>query len=171
MIIKHVASSESKNILVAIKNLGNKSVKVGWFSGAKYEDGTPVAAIAAQNEYGNPKKNIPERPFLRPTVATKQNNWKKVAEDGALQVLHGKMTIEEVLSLIGSDAVGDIKKTITQIYSPALEESTVLARIARNAGLSKRKGRLTEKAIGNVTKPLIDTKHMLNTLTFELSDE
>ena len=41
---------------------GVKSVQVGFFSTAKYQDGTPVAAVAAWNEFGtkNIPKNIPE---------------------------------------------------------------------------------------------------------------
>ena len=46
---------------------GVSSVAVGFFSDAKYQDGTPVAAVAAWNEFGT--KNIPERPFFRQAIA------------------------------------------------------------------------------------------------------
>ena len=48
---------------------GGYSVDVGFFSSAKYQDGTPVALVAAVQEFGARGKkgrpNIPERPFFR----------------------------------------------------------------------------------------------------------
>lgn len=41
----------------------SKAVDVGFFSTARYPDGTPVAAVAAWNEFGTP--TIPERAFFR----------------------------------------------------------------------------------------------------------
>ena len=158
--------------MIALKNLGDKSVKVGWINKSHYIDSRiPVAAIAAQNEYGNPKKNIPARPFMRPTAIAKKQEWTKTAIDGAKKVIKGQMTIDNVLDLIGFQAEGDIKKTIKQLYYPALAEATVLARIRRNKKLSSTQGQLKEKALGNITKPLIDTGIMFNTITHELSDE
>ena len=45
---------------------GVSGVKGGFFSTAKYDDkrGTPVAAVAAWNEFGT--ETIPERPFFSP---------------------------------------------------------------------------------------------------------
>ena len=43
-----------------------KGIDVGFFSTAKYPDGTPVAAVAAWNEFGterNGQQHVPERPF------------------------------------------------------------------------------------------------------------
>lgn len=170
MTVKRVTSDAGKHLLEAIKKLEDKSVKVGWIHSQYYIDSREsVAAIAAQNEFGNPKKHIPARPFMRPTIAAKQNEWRLTAENGAKKVLSGKLSIDKVLDLIGFQAEGDIKKTIKQLYSPALSETTILARIGRNARLSSIKGRLKEKSIGNITKPLIDTGIMFNTLTHEVS--
>ena len=41
-------------------------VQVGFFATAKYDNGTPVAAVAAYNEFGT--KRIPERPFFRQAI-------------------------------------------------------------------------------------------------------
>lgn len=166
-------SSEGKALLNAIKNIHNKSVKVGWFEGLTYDDKdkTPVARVAAQNEFGNPSKNVPSRPFLRPTAIREQQNWSNIAQKGAIQVLKGKQTIDGVLNLLGAKAVADVQKSIKQVYSPALKEQTILARIERSKKLSGIKGQISYKNLGRVTKPLIDTGFMINSINHELSDE
>ena len=42
-------------------------VEVGFFPTARYQDGTYVATVAAQNEFGT--ERIPQRPFFRNTIA------------------------------------------------------------------------------------------------------
>ena len=168
---KLVTSSEGKKLLNSINLLNNRGVKVGWVHAAQYpETNEYVAEVAAQNEFGNPKKHIPPRPFMRPTITAKREQWVKIATDGSKKILKGQLTIDNVLNLIGFQAEADIKKTIKQLYSPALAESTILARIERNKRLSTTKGRVSQKALGNITKPLIDTGIMFNTLTHELMD-
>ena len=44
-----------------------KATEVGFFSEARYPDGTPVPAVAAWNEFGTTR--IPERPFFRQALA------------------------------------------------------------------------------------------------------
>jgi hypothetical protein len=159
-----------KQLEIALKGLEGKVGKVGWFEKSKYEDGTPVAKVAAMNEYGYQPKHIPARPFIRPTIAEKQAEWKKIALDGAKAVLRGNFSIGQVMEALGLKAAADIRKTISTVYSPALAEKTILARMSRNSRTSKIKGRLSEKNIGLLTKPLIDTKIMFNTLTNIVED-
>ena len=47
---------------------GVKEVEVGFYSTAKYPDGTPVTNVAAWNEFGVPSNNTPERPFFRQAI-------------------------------------------------------------------------------------------------------
>jgi len=60
---------------LASQSSGSLKVRVGIFESAKYEDGTPVAAVAFWNEYGT--ANIPPRPFcispIRARRALKRN--------------------------------------------------------------------------------------------------
>lgn len=170
--VKYIQSSDSKRLSQALHDLKNRGVKVGWITGSHYmKEQIPVASVAAQNEYGNPKINIPARPFMRPTIMQQENKWRKMAEDGAKKVLKDDLTLDQVLDLIGFQAEADIKKTISKIYHPALAESTILNRIRRNSRLSKIKGPLSENQVGNITKPLVDTGIMFNTITHELTDE
>jgi hypothetical protein len=166
---KHIISPEGKRLLEALRHLKNGEVKVGWFEKSKYANGTPVAGIAAQNEFGNPAKNIPARPFMRPTIQKREKYWIETVKEGAQKVLGGHLTVAQVLDLLGSEVEGDIKKAIKQLYYPALAESTVLARINRNKKLSSTKGQISEKNVGNITKPLVDTGIMYNTLTHEVT--
>ena len=51
---------------------GVNAVEIGFFSDAKYPDGTPVTNVAAWNEFGTENKDgserIPERPFFRQAI-------------------------------------------------------------------------------------------------------
>lgn len=55
--------------------LDSKQLKVGFIDGATYPDGTPVAMVAATNEYGRPENNQPPRPFFRNAIAEHESEW------------------------------------------------------------------------------------------------
>jgi hypothetical protein len=180
MSVKLEVSSDGKKLLNAIKQLHNKSVKIGWLDGLHYEvqdahggisEGEAVAAVAAQNEYGNPSKNIPARPFIRPTVIREKNKWINITQKGVQEILKGNQSIDGVLNLLGAEAVVDMQDSISAVFSPALKEQTILARIERSKKLSRIKGQISYKNLGNVTKPLEDTGVMINDISHELSDE
>ena len=44
-------------------------LRVGFLEGATYPNGTPVAMIAAIQEFGAPKAGIPPRSYFRPLIA------------------------------------------------------------------------------------------------------
>ena len=149
---------------VILKDLEGKVGKVGWFEEQRYDDknNTPVAYVATIQEYGYPPKNIPARPFMSTTIIAKKNEWRMIAKKGAKQVIEGKVTVGYVMEAIGLKASGDIKKTISQITEPELHPSTIAARLAR---------RSNQTTLGLLTKPLIDTGYMLNSLTNVVEDE
>ena len=173
MTITRVISPEGKRLKEALKHLEGKVGKVGWFEGARYNDAkaTPVAYVATIHEYGSPKNNIPPRPFIRPAISKHEHEWAKIAEAGSKAVLAGHTDIGTVMEAIGQKAKAHIQKEITLVYSPALAEKTILARIRKNSTLSKKKGRLSERSIGLITKPLIDTGHMLATVANTVESE
>lgn len=144
---------------IILANLANKTAKVGWFDSARYDDGTPVAYIAAIQEFGVPEKNIPPRPFMRPTVSEQQETWSKLAESGARSVLKGNTDIHNVMTKIAGKAASDIQTTITKVTSPALNPKTVAARLRKRAD---------GKTVGNLTKPLVDSGLMLASVTFKV---
>lgn len=148
------------------KTLTSKVGKVGWFEGNYYpaepgKKAVPVAYVAAIQEFGYMPKNIPPRPFMRPTIAQYSVTWRKIAYNGSQQVIKGKSTPGYVMEQIGLAASGQIRKTITRVTHPPLKASTIRNR------MNKRADKTT---FGLLDKPLIDTKRMMNTLINTVED-
>lgn len=123
--------------------MGGGKVSVGFMEGATYPDGTPVAAVAFWNEFGNGK--APPRPFFRQTIAAESPGWAgKMAKLAKATDYDG----ERVLGMMGEDVKGALQQSINDFTTPALAESTVDA-----------------KGFG---KPLIDTSHMINSATYKV---
>ena len=178
-----------KTSLIALsKALGdadNKSLQVGWLESAKYADGPPVAGIAAQNEFGNPKISIPPRPFIRPTIDNQSESWAGIAEQGAKAFLNGKATINQVLNGIGLKASADIKNAIVSGSFVELSPITIALRKIRNddeykiggalvgsvagaiAAGQTGSGQLGDQSFGN-KDPLRESGYMISTLTHEV---
>lgn len=125
--------------------MGGGQVRVGFMAGATYPDGTSVAAVAAQNEYGNPANNQPPRPFFRRMIAKESPTWAdKMARLAASTNYDGPT----VLALMGEDVKGALQQNINEFREPKLADSTV-----RSKGFDK---------------PLIHTSHMINSVDYEV---
>jgi hypothetical protein len=125
------------------KKMGSGTMRVGFLEGATYPNGTPVAEVAFYNEFGT--INMPPRPFFRNMISEESPNWpKKMA--GALAAGYDG---PEALGLMGEDIKGALQQSITTLASPALAPSTVHAK--------------------GFDKPLIDTGHMLNSVSYEVT--
>lgn len=146
-----------------LEDVQKKQLRVGWGEDAKYDNGTSIAMIAAQNEFGNASKKIPPRPFMRPTIAVHKMVWATKLSQGAKTVLNGTRSIGEVFEAVGLLIAGDIRKSIATVTSPALKKETVMARL---------RGKKQGKSVSlTVAKPLVDTGLMLNSLTSEAVDK
>lgn len=167
-------------LITQLEALEGVQAKVGWFESAKYEDGRPVAAVAAGNELGIPGRSIPPRPFFRPTGEEKKNEWGEVAAKMAGRVLEGKATAEQAMEVLGMKAEGDVLETIAAITDPALSPITIMARAYRKKGkevtgatigeiagkIRNQRYDITASELAGVsTKPLNDTGHMIATMT------
>lgn len=164
-----------------ISDLPGKAAKVGWFESAKYEDGTPVAYVAAIQELGCPERSIPPRATMRPTAAEKgSGEWAKVMADGAKAVVAGNATPQQVYDALGLLAAADVRKAISTLTAPELSPVTLLARKAKKDGEQiggKKIGELHRKAnsgpvdlSGISTKPLVDDGILVATLTNQTED-
>ena len=123
---------------------GVKGVAVGFFSTARYEDGTPVAAVAAWNEFGT--ETIPERPFFRRAIAEMEGGISNIVKAG---IDTKKMVVDDrVADRVGAYAQGQIQESITALKEPPNAPSTI-----------KEKGS---------SSPLIDTGHMRESVTWEV---
>lgn len=132
-------------------SLSDKQLKVGFIDGATYPDGTPVAMVAAINEYGNPANNQPPRPFFRNAIAAHETEW---SEDIARGLGKG-IELEHVLSVVGEKIAGDVVQSISSLMDPPLSAATIASR--------KSKG-------NESTKPLVDTKVMIRDVHYEVGD-
>lgn len=157
MKVKVKKGEGDKNLNILIEELSKNLVsKVGWFPNLKYEDGTFVAAVAEQNEFGVSSKSIPPRPFMRPTISQKSGTWREKAIKMAERAAKNKATANDFFDVIGQQAAGNVRETIKSIQTPALRPSTIRARQAKKPD---------KQTLGLLTKPLVDTGTMLNTVT------
>lgn len=168
--IKTVHGQGRKRLNKLILTLDGQKGEVGWDK-VKYPDGTSVAMIATQNEYGNPKKNIPPRPFLRPTVNEKKNEWRAIVKTASQRALRNGENPRIILLKLVKNAEKSIKAAIRKVFSPQLAPSTILARIRKRASYTRLKTRGARTKQRNalmtnarINKPLIDTGYMLKTL-------
>jgi len=136
--------------------LDNLDLKIGWFEGNAYENGNTVATVAAKHEYG---LGVPQRSFIRPTMAAYHARWRWMWEHGAKAILNEAETPESFLTKLGEDARGGIQDGIRAVKSPPLAPSTIAA----------RKDKMADTATtGLLTKPLIDTSQMISTVTYKI---
>ena len=147
----------SKVLATAIRDIQSKTLRVGWFETARYQDGTPVAYVAAIQEFGHGA--IPPRPFMRPTIEAQRQAWRDTLRKGAKQVLAERLTFEQMLTAFGLSAAGQVAESIKAVTAPPLSPRTLAARQAK------------KKTPGVSTKPLIDTALMFQSVTAQVSDE
>lgn len=145
MPVKRTTHTDLSRLAKIAQELQENEVAAGWLSSARYEDGTPVAYIAAIQEFGNPP-SLPPRPTMRPTVAAKTSQWAKIYA----QMIKNSQSGTAVLEVMGGSIAGDMREAISQVVDPPLAKSTLQAR--------KRRGNGSKK-------PLVDTRVLFNTLT------
>jgi hypothetical protein len=146
MEVRRTSNSEAiKNMLA---ELDKKEIRVGFFENSKYPDGTPIAYVAAIQEFGYGP--IRPRPFMRPAEEANKGKWLKGIAAGVRGVIAGNVTLDHALEQVGMVAAGDVRKAIKAVTAPSLAESTVRARQRRKKG---------KKAVSR--KPLVDTGQML----------
>lgn len=121
------------------------TLEVGFLSDATYPDGTPVALVAAVNEYGAPSRNIPPRPFFRTMVTEKSPEWPDAIAD---LLKTTDYDAEKTMMQVGEGIKGQLMQSIIDTNSPALAEATI-----------ERKGS---------SKPLIASGHMLQSVDFKV---
>ena len=128
-------------------------VAVGFFETGRYPDGTPIAAVAAWNEFGTESSSerpftIKERPFLRPVLKSRavRNQLRTIIKTG---INPNTMRLDQrTAGRMGTYLTGEIQKKITALSDPSNAPSTVA-----------RKGS---------SNPLIDNGDMRRAVTFEV---
>jgi hypothetical protein len=106
-----------------------------------------VPLVAAANEFGDPRRNRPARPYFRSMVSDKSPQW-GVKFAGVLKATDYNLKLS--LSRMGEGIASQLRQSILDFTDPPLAESTIA-----------RKG---------FDKPLIDKSVMLNSVSFEVVD-
>lgn len=138
-------------LIAAMTVLDQSEVKAGITESKGGKKGkkskTSVLDYGTYNEMGT--EHIPARSFIRSTADNKRKDWNALTD----RLLQGVMDLNQApmtaLKKLGTQAKGDIRKTITTLSAPALAPSTI-----------KRKGS---------SKPLIDDGILLGAIDYEVS--
>ena len=133
---------------------GVSGVKVGFFSTAKYQDGTPVAAVAAWNEFGT--ETIPERPFFRNALAESERGVSNILAKG---IDTKKMVVDDRQLAEWVRMFRERFKTASSLNDPPNSPATIA---------QKRKKLHGKKGTGGGETPLIDTGAMLDAVAWEV---
>ena len=121
---------------------GVGKLEVGFFSQAKYPDGTPVPAVAAWQEFGT--KKIPQRPFFRNALEKSRTQVKETFRKGInSKTMKVDRKLANTVGLIISD---QIKMEIVNLDDPPLSPATIASK--------------------GSTNPLVDTDVMKGSVTW-----
>jgi hypothetical protein len=134
-------------VATANRRLRRGKLWVGFQNGATYPDGTPVAMVAAVQDFGSSSQGIPPRPFFRNSVAEHKKEWPRTL---AKLLRDEKMDTQRALGVLGEEIAGQIRQSIVDLHDPPLKPATV-----------RRKG---------FEKPLIDTSLLLHSVTYDVKD-
>lgn len=142
--------SGGERLATALREMASKvakpaTLRVGFLENARYPDGTPVAMVAAINEYGAPSRGQPPRPFFRRMIAKHVGEWPSAIGD---LLKANEYDAAKALDLTGATIAGQLRQSITDLVDPPLAPSTI-----------RRKG---------FDKPLIDSGDMRRSVDHEV---
>lgn len=122
-------------------------LRVGFLEGATYPDknSTPVALVAAVQNFGSAASGIPPRPFFSDMVRDKSGEWPKLLGNA---LTSSDYDAEKALRLMGEEIKGELQGSIVSYAGTPLAEATVAAK--------------------GFDKQLIDSSHMLNSVDYEV---
>jgi hypothetical protein len=112
------------NIRAAMLGLDGAHTRVGVQEGEIREDGTDLVTVAAVNEFGAPKANIPERSFIRSTVDEERPAVNRIKEGIVRKATTGHVSIRQELALLGEFAQSKIQRKIIDLKIPGNADST-----------------------------------------------
>lgn len=166
-----------------INELNDFSIRAGWFENSRYDDNTPIAYIAAIQNYGatvrvannfrnylhyigiHLKKDkgefvIPPRPFMdNAKNRINGQEGKEILTQELLRVFEGRQTMQQAINRIGLWMQGVIQDEIKKLNAPKLSGMTIEMR---------EKSYVTKSAAGNKsTKPLNNTGVMYSTVQYK----
>lgn len=154
------------------------TLRVGFLEGAKYPDGTPVAMVAAIQEYGAPGAGIPPRPFFRSMIAAKKDRWGDAL--GMAMVDHD-YDVVRAMAVMGQGISGQLQESIINLDEPALSPITLMLRkmfpvmstyekTGKDVGVAAARVAAGKSAGDVSTKPLVWTGNLLDSVNYEVEE-
>lgn len=131
-----------------VKRLLSKEVSVGFFAGTRNNEGKSIPNIARKNEYGDPSKRVPARPFMAITVSRAEGAMLAAMARIARDVVRGGLEATTALNRLGRSFATAIRTTILSNVPPPNTPRTV--------------------ALKGSSRTLIDTGQMLRAVTYRL---
>ena len=142
----------------------SKGVDVGFFKTARYPDGTPVAAVAAWNEFGVPSQGIPERPFFRNAIEGADRVIGPILKAG---IDPKDMALDDrTAGIIGEVMKARIQQSIVTLKEPPNAPITVKGGWMRN----KKTGKLFHVKGKSSDNPLIDIGTLHGAVDYAVTD-
>lgn len=146
-------------------------VRVGLLEGATYPDGTPVALVAALNNFGAPEAGIPARPFFTNMVADKSPNW---SDQFAAVLEASDNDTGKALALMGEGMAGQLREAVVDGAGPANSPVTDLLKQRFPMGgqdfgdVMQARHDVANGETAPAGKRLVWTGHMLNSIDKEV---
>jgi hypothetical protein len=94
-----------------------------------------TALIAKVHEHGSEKRKIPQRSFLRSTVARNRERYVQLAKRAYSKFLDGNWSLVQALNAVGHEIKADIRRTIIKGIPPDLKKATISSK--RRRGLPR----------------------------------
>lgn len=153
------------------------TVRIGFLANAKYPNGTPVAMIAAIQNFGAPRRGIPPRPFFSGMVKDKKDGWAPAIAENLKRTNYN---VAQTLELMGQGIKLQLQQSIIDTMAPALSPITVMLRgmkandtslmvTGRTVGEAARRVADGKTNYGASTKPLVDSGFMLGRVDYEVN--
>lgn len=169
---------EQKLAEIASKIAKGGTLRVGFLEDSKYPDGTPVAYIAAIQNFGAPAKGIPPRPFFTKFITDNSDKW----GDALGRILQNtEFDVEKALNQMGMGMVGQLQTAIMETNAPPLSKVTLLLRerFSDHANITFEDvlqawhdiaSGVEPTISGTGAKPLVWTGTMQNAANYEVTD-
>lgn len=152
-IVKGFDWSKFRELRSRLEGMAGKEVVVGVTraSAGRHQTGEiNNAELAAVHEFGTKDGRIPERSFIRSSMADNRDTYVKSHADNLRKVVRGEMPFDKSLDLLGVRAAADVQQNIRNGDFESLAQATI-----------DRKGS---------SKPLIDTGNLRQSITHEVRD-
>lgn len=159
------------------RSLDKKAVlRVGFLEDATYPDGTPVAMVAAIQNFGAPARGIPPRPFFTNFVKDNEGQW---GEQLARLLIGTGGDVERALNIMGLGMKGQLQQSIVNTLAPPLSPITLMLRkmqyddptlevTGATVGEAARRVEAGEDYSDAPTKPLVWSGHLLASVDYEV---